>query len=375
MSLSVINWNILYATQRPSDSGRFSSDGRATETEKKAGTAALAFFCYKDNTSPSDPNDAVIPAQRQKVKQRISQREYSYFRGGSNAGIRMGNVRRNIQSLAGRVAVVCLQEVTKEMKEELEKTFKATHHVFYSYQAGNNHGVMVLVKNQFKVIKSGEVNLQGGAGLSRLVRYVDIACNRAVVRVAAAHLYGHKGPGVSPHQETEGLFTQLTQIGPCDTIVLAADVNVPKKFRQPPSSKIHYAEATDAAGWQLQLTKASAPGILHAGPKPAAFGLCAIMQDKPNPSQPIDLSDLPPALSDHAPIGTTITLPKLVAAARPFQTSLGGFFGFLSRISAAVSGFFKRLFSEGVAKLALQAKSDEFWRRIDFLQIDISYWL
>lgn len=319
MPLSIVNWNILFDAKRPRlEVSRF-PDGKPSLEEQKAASAALAFFCYDDNVSPSDPHDPVKPSARQLVKQRIKGQEYPYYRGGSNVEVRMKQVKENIQTLAQRADVVCLQEVTEKMAKKIEKTCKATHQVFYSFLQGNNHGVMVLVKKELEVVANHEVKIENG-GLARKVRVIDIRDQQsnAVVRVAAAHLYGHHDPAQPIDEEIKGLFAELKKLpGKVDATVVGADVNETKRARESGFKQLICCEAksTEAAGWQLHLvgrTPQTTPIPVQA--KPAPFALCAILLDKQLPSEPMDLSGLPEGLSDHAPIGTKITFP---AAAHP----------------------------------------------------------
>lgn len=371
MTLRVINWNILYEIDRPADHDRYPR-GAISGAERQAQTAALAFFCYNDKISAPVAGDIVASKDRQEVRQPIkiegNIQLYTYFRGGSNAEVRMKQIKEKIKLLAGQADVVCLQEVTEKMAAELQAMFAATHHFFYSYLAGNNHGVSVLIDKKFKVIGSEEVTIRGVAG-SRLVRVVDIQSpiNQARVRVASAHLYGDQGFDIPVHKEAEDLFRLLAGIirRPCDTIIVAADVNWQKRAKPSDSSpKIYYTKVTEDAGWRLQLTTSSPPGKLPVEPKPAAEALCVIMQNRANPSERIDIDpDGTEGLSDHAPIGTTIVLPRPAAApipkpvlaapnlappAKPVPvasgSTSGGFFGFFSSLWRGLCRIFWSLF-------------------------------
>jgi len=315
MPLAIANWNILYETARPSDASRFDKSNKPTMEEKKAATAALAFFCYRDDTSPSDPEDLIPPGQRQKVMQIIGGRGHAYYRGGSNASVRMGLVKNNIQSLSERAHVVCLQEVTTQMAQELQKTFQATHKVFFSYQTNNNHGVMILVKKEIEVISDTEVQITDGKGGVRKVKVVDVRDpeTQAIVRVATAHFYGHNGTAQAVDKEASDLFSRLKKLPQsCDAIVISADVNETKKARDNvPVPAVHYANTDGGAGWQLNLIERGVTSNVQVQPKPVQFSLCAIMMDENHPSQPLHVSDLPKGLSDHAPIATQIDVQKV----------------------------------------------------------------
>lgn len=317
--LTIINWNILYEAERPEDKDRHTDGGQTTLLEQKAASSALAYFCYHDNHSHADPMDPVVnPADRQLVKQPIKGVEHQYYRGGSNANVRMNKVIENIKELAVRGDIVCLQEITPTIANVLEKTFKTTHQIFYSYRQGNNHGVMILVKQELDVVASHETEIQKGSG-RRNVRVVDVRDpqTNSIVRIATAHLYGFHNNGQPVYQEASDLCAKVKQLpGKYDTVVLAADTNETKRAREAVAKQarelvatpaVHYAESSPEAGWRLHLQE-QATGQVAAHPTPPRFGLCAIMLDHEHPSTPLTLSDLPPELSDHAPIGTRITI-------------------------------------------------------------------